>query len=268
MIQDKVKNRIEWIFFDIGNVIFYDLPLLARIWRHFYLTMRDAGLSLSFEEVLAEREAILRANPPEVNPRRLIAEKHCPGVPAEIKQKAYWYFHLYPGANVPLPGAREMLSQLGKDYKLGVIANQPGMVRAELDRFDLTKYFSELVISDEVGLHKPDPRIFEHALMSVKADPSHCVMVGDRVDNDIRPAKSMGMRTVWLDNDYTAMPYEPQDDYERKYIESYLRITGLDQNYGSEDGPDARINDLRGLPAAVEAIGRKMMRDNCAECPV
>jgi HAD superfamily hydrolase (TIGR01509 family) len=259
-------NSIDWIFFDIGNVIFYDLPLLARIWRHFYLTMRDAGMDVSYEQMLEEREKILHANPPEVNPRKLIAEKHAAHIPDEVKQQAYKYYHLYPGANVPLPGAHEVLSQLGKDHKLGVIANQPGLVRDELDKFGLTKYFSELVISDEVGLHKPDVRIFEYALEQTKAEPGRCVMVGDRVDNDVRPAQSLGMRTVWLDNDYTAMPYVPLDDYERRYIESYLRISGVDQDYAVSDAPDARITTLTELPAAVIGIESLSVTNECMEC--
>lgn len=247
-------NRIDWIFLDIGNVVFYDLPLLARIWRHFYLTMREAGLALSFGQVLAEREEILRDNPPEVHPRRMIAERHCPDVPAEVKQKAYEYYHLYPGANVPLPGVHQALGELRGSYRLGVIANQPPLVRGELEAHGLTDFFDLLVISDEVGLHKPDVRIFEHALKLAQADPARCLMVGDRVDNDVRPAKAMGMGTVWLDNDYSRMAYRPQDDYERLYIESYLRISGVDQRYPVDGGPDARITTLAELPAAVAGL--------------
>jgi len=147
-----------------------------------------------------------------------------------------------------------------------VIANQPGLVRAELDQFGLTKYFSELVISDEVGLHKPDERIFKYALDKTGAKPWRCVMVGDRVDNDVRPAKLLGMRTVWLDNDYTKMPYVPLDEYERQYIASYLRISGVDQAYGDQDAPDARIATLSELPAAVAGIASSPVGNECMEC--
>ncbi|MCU0607721.1 MAG: HAD family hydrolase [Candidatus Edwardsbacteria bacterium] len=259
-------NRIDWIFFDIGNVIFYDLPLLARIWRHFYLTMREAGLALSFEQVLAEREEILGNNPPEVHPRKLIAERHCPSVPAEVKQKAYEYHHLYPGANVPLPGVHQVLGELGGSYHLGVIANQPPLVRGELAAHGLAGFFDLLVISDEVGLHKPDVRIFAHALSLAQADPARCLMVGDRVDNDVRPARSLGMRTVWLDNDYSLMPYAPQDEYERRYIASYLRISGVDQRLLPGGAPDARITNPAELPAAVAALAYRPVNSERVEC--
>jgi FMN phosphatase YigB (HAD superfamily) len=161
---------------------------------------------------------------------------------------------------------REALEVLGRDHRLGVIANQPSLVRAELDRFGLTRYFSELVISDEVGLHKPDIRIFEHALHKVGATPECCVMVGDRVDNDVRLARAVGMRTVWLDNDYSQMPYAPQDEYERLYIASYLRISGVDQRYLDGAAPDARITTLGELPAAVGGLARQLVTSERVEC--
>lgn len=250
-------NRIEWVFLDIGNVIFYDLPLLARIWKHFYQTMRGEGLRLTFEEVLAEREQILRNDPPEVNPRKLIAQRHCPELGPEALQRALRYHHLYPGSGVPLPGVTGALEALRGEFRLGVIANQPPLVRAELERYCLHGSFDLLVISDEVGLHKPDVRIFEYALDKAGAEPSRCVMVGDRVDNDVRPAKALGMRTVWLDNDYSRMPYRPRDDHERLYIESYLRISGVDQRLLPGAEPDARIAALGELPSAVAALAAR-----------
>ena len=65
----------KWVFLDIGNVIFYDLPLLARIWKYFYLTLKEGGLKISFKEVLRERERLLNGSPPEINPRKMIADK-------------------------------------------------------------------------------------------------------------------------------------------------------------------------------------------------
>ena len=264
-MQNTAVNNIDWIFFDIGNVVFYDLPLLARIWKHFYLTLKNQGFSLSYGEMLDEREKILLHHPPEDNPRKLIAQQHAPHIPGDIMQQAYDYLHLYPGANVPLPGVVPVLDALSRSYNLGVIANQPMIVTDELDQHDLTKYFRGMIISEDVGLPKPDIRIFEHALAKTGAEPSRCLMVGDRIDNDIRPAKRCGMRTVWLDNDYRKMPYAPADDYERLYIKSYLRISGVDQRFGSDDAPDVVIASLGELPAAVDNISRTVIRRTTME---
>ncbi|MBI4726704.1 HAD family hydrolase [candidate division TA06 bacterium] len=246
----------NWVFFDIGNVIFYDLPLLACIWRHFYLTLKEAGWQASFGQVLEFREQILLSRPPEDNPRCLIAQRYVSHISESIRRKAVddWH-HLYPGANHPLPGIAKVIEQLRGNYRLGIIANQPDLALDELEKHDLKHLFDRIVISDVVGYHKPDVRIFEEALKRAGADPKNSIMVGDRIDNDIRPAKSLGMKTVWLDQDFRAMSYQPKDNYERLYIQSYLKITGIDQGIkGPQDRPDEIIQTIDQLPEALSRI--------------
>jgi len=256
----KIKNAsTNWVFFDIGNVIFYDLPLLAGIWRHFYLTLKEVGWQVSFEQVLEFREQILLDHPPDDNPRRLIAQRQASHISEEIRNKALdgWH-HLYLWANHTLPGIAGIIAQLRDSYRLGIIANQPGLALDELEKHDLKDLFDRIIISEVVGYHKPDVRIFEEALRQTGADPKTSIMVGDRIDNDIRPAKSLGMKTVWLDQDFRTMSYQPQDDYERLYIQSYLKITGIDQGIkNKQDQPDEIIKTIEQLPAALSRISAK-----------
>jgi len=250
------SNREKWVFLDVGNVIFYDLPLLARIWRYFYLTLKDGGLRLSFEEVLREREKLLESNSPEMNPRKMIADKFAGHIDREIVDRAVnqWQ-QVYPGSNYPVTGINEALKSLQKKYNLGIIANQPPQAMDELKKYRLEGYFRHIIISDLVGYHKPDPKIFQHAIELTGAKPDQCLMVGDRIDNDVRPAKMTGMRAIWLNMDFRQMDYQPADNYEKLYIESYLRITGIDQSYkGSVYEPDAAIKNLGELPQAIESI--------------
>lgn len=60
------------------------------------------------------------------------------------------------------------------------------------------KYIDLVIASAEEGVAKPDKRIFELALERSNCEPEHAVMVGDRIDNDIVPAKQMGMGTIWI----------------------------------------------------------------------
>jgi putative hydrolase of the HAD superfamily len=79
---------------------------------------------------------------------------------------------------------------------LGLAANQPASVLAELDALGITRYFRHRQVSGTHGYRKPDVRLFLHALADLSVDALDCVMVGDRIDNDIAPAKLLGMRTV------------------------------------------------------------------------
>jgi putative hydrolase of the HAD superfamily len=53
-------------------------------------------------------------------------------------------------------------------------------------------------VSDDLGLHKPDPALFARTLEIAGVVPARTVMVGDRLDYDMIPAKATGMRTVWV----------------------------------------------------------------------
>lgn len=64
----------------------------------------------------------------------------------------------------------------------------------------LTPFLDAIAASGEPGVSKPDPHIFEAALAMAHCPPPRAVMVDDRLDNDIRPAKSIGTKTVWLRN--------------------------------------------------------------------
>lgn len=92
----------------------------------------------------------------------------------------------------------QCLEYLSGKYKIGVIANQSLGTEQRLERYGIRKYIDLVVASAEEGVAKPDKRIFEIALNKSGCKASHSVMIGDRIDNDIVPAKSLGMFTVWI----------------------------------------------------------------------
>ncbi|MGN0535194.1 MAG: HAD family hydrolase [Eubacterium sp.] len=93
---------------------------------------------------------------------------------------------------------KQVLEILSKKYKLGVIANQSLGTKERLDNWNIGKYFDVVVASAEAGCAKPDLKIFNLALEQAGCKPSDAVMIGDRLDNDIVPAKQLGMKTVWV----------------------------------------------------------------------
>ena len=94
--------------------------------------------------------------------------------------------------------APRVLRTLSRRYELGVIANQTDGLRERLDRFGILSYFTHIVSSWDVGAMKPQRRIFEIALQKASCRPEEAAMIGDRLDNDIAPAKALGMKTVWV----------------------------------------------------------------------
>ena len=96
------------------------------------------------------------------------------------------------------PDARPCLNKLHQRYFLGIIANQPPGTRERLHRHGILQFFDLIVASAEEGLSKPNRRIFETALQKSGCASDQAVMIGDRIDNDILPARQLGMHTVWV----------------------------------------------------------------------
>ena len=114
---------------------------------------------------------------------------------------------LYYGAEIPkwygeleklYPDTKMILEILSQKYKLGVIANQVAGTKDRLDNWGIGKYFDVVVASAEAECAKPDLKIFNLSLEQAGCKPNEAVMIGDRLDNDIVPAKQLGMKTVWV----------------------------------------------------------------------
>lgn len=96
------------------------------------------------------------------------------------------------------PDARRCVTGLeAAGYRIAIVANQPASRSAELRALGF--HPDVLAMSDEMGLHKPDPAFFARALELMGQPPaSSAAYVGDRVDNDVIPAAGAGMRAIWL----------------------------------------------------------------------
>ena len=110
--------------------------------------------------------------------------------------------------------APAVISALSKKYELGIIANQPSGLKKSLEEFGILKYFKYIISSGDVQIAKPDIRIFKYALNVAKCEPDEACMIGDRLDNDIYPAKCLGMKTVWIKQGFGALQ-EPLSEFEK-----------------------------------------------------
>jgi len=96
-----------------------------------------------------------------------------------------------------LPGARETLAFLKGRYKVGLITEgRSEHQRAQIQSLGIGDLLDHVVISHEVGLHKPDPALHRYALEAAGVAAGEAAMVGDRVDWDLMPAAALGMRTI------------------------------------------------------------------------
>jgi HAD superfamily hydrolase (TIGR01509 family) len=99
-----------------------------------------------------------------------------------------------------MPGVPEALETLQRrGLTLAVVSNSDGTCAQSLEEAGLLRYLNFVIDSAEVGVEKPDPRIFEIALARCGANPRHTLYIGDLYHADIVGARGAGLHALLLD---------------------------------------------------------------------
>lgn len=104
--------------------------------------------------------------------------------------------------------AVSLLNAIRGKAKIGIITNGfTSLQQIRLERTGLRDYFDLLVISEEVGVAKPDPKIFDYALAQAgNPDRDRVLMVGDTAASDILGGINAGLSTCWLNAHHREQP--------------------------------------------------------------
>ncbi len=209
MDKKTLRENAQWLFFDVGStLVSEEKPFLHRLHE-----IADA-VNEPFEVI---EDKVLKIYKEKKKAEHVLIKEY--GI-----ERPQWHTEeeeLYPESY-------ECLERLSKNYKIGVIANQvPGTV-GRLEKHGVLKFIDIVIASAEEGVEKPDKKIFEIALSRAKCKPENAVMIGDRVDNDIVPAKRMGMKTVRVMQGmwkyWEVSGEEEQADYE---VNDLSEVVGL-----------------------------------------
>ncbi len=175
--------NINWLFFDIGSTIIDE----SLAYSHRYRDIAHIS-NVSYSYVSEKAEALYRnGKKGDKEVARLL------NVPVPS-----WH----PEDERLYPDAAECLKKLHKKYKIGIIANQIAGTKERLRNHNILQFFDIIIASAEEGCAKPEMRIFEIALERSNCPPQNAIMIGDRIDNDIIPAKRLGMKTIWIKQGY------------------------------------------------------------------
>lgn len=114
-----------------------------------------------------------------------------------INQLAIEYLEYLPKFNALFDGTKEILEYLKPKYKLHIITNGFNEVQqSKLEHSGIMKYFTELITSENVGVKKPDPKVFYYALDRAKAEADQSMMIGDSFEADVQGALNVGMKAI------------------------------------------------------------------------
>jgi putative hydrolase of the HAD superfamily len=126
-------------------------------------------------------------------------------------------------------GAEELLKSLSGRVKMILMTNGIKEVqRSRLDLSTIKHFFSDIIISDEVGVAKPDKKIFEIAEKNMSiSDKNSVLMVGDNLSSDIKGGIDFGIDTCWFNPNVKASAPEIKATYEIKELKELLPIIEL-----------------------------------------
>ncbi|PFC14037.1 2-haloalkanoic acid dehalogenase [Bacillus cereus] len=112
------------------------------------------------------------------------------------------------------------LNHIKSHFKIGIITNgSTHRQKAKIINTNLNNYFDTIIISEEVGLSKPDKRIFELALNKLNVQPENTLFVGDDLEKDIAGCQNANIKGVW---------FNPQIIKNTAEIQPYAEIHTLD----------------------------------------
>jgi putative hydrolase of the HAD superfamily len=117
------------------------------------------------------------------------------------------YVKLCPTKTNLFPDAHEVLTYLRSKYILHLISNGfKESTEIKIAGSNIADYFDQVIISENVGVNKPDPAIFQHALDVAGAKKEESLMIGDSIEADIRGAMNFGMDAIYFNPMGAAKP--------------------------------------------------------------
>ena len=205
---------IRAILFDAADTLFY---LTKTVGDHYAYVGREVGLELDAQKLDSAFHAAWKQMPrrpaidgPRKNDdkgwwRELVGHVFDQVAPSvheldrdNFFEVAYEHF-AEPGVWKLYPEVPGVLEELAPRFRLAVISNFDGRLRLILQHLGISKFFSQVFISSELGADKPDPEIFRRALNLIDLNANEVLHVGDDPKRDWKAAKEAGLLVFQLD---------------------------------------------------------------------
>jgi putative hydrolase of the HAD superfamily len=124
-----------------------------------------------------------------------------------IKTAVNVFFEDYLNSLELRPYVKKLLSKISTKYKLGLVSNftYAPVIYAGVKKLGINQFFNAVLVSEEVGWRKPNRKIFEEALRRLDATAEETVYVGDSPLEDIKGAKAVGMKTVFVPSQFYSL---------------------------------------------------------------
>lgn len=195
--------KYQWILFDADETLFH-FDAFAGLQRMFEGYGIDFSKEQFIEYQLVNKPLWVQYQDNEITAQQLQEtrfEEWAKKVGVTPKAMNSAFMMAMAEICTPLDGARELLdSLLANGVNMGIITNGfTELQKIRLEKTEFSHYFELITISEQVGVAKPDKRIFEHTFSQMgSVDLSKVLMVGDNPDSDVLGGMNAGVDTCWL----------------------------------------------------------------------
>ena len=209
-----MKNY-KHVYFDLDDTLWdfrrNSAEALRELYSHFNLKSAGVNSPEYFIKIYQERNIMMweqyrlgAIDKETLRTKRFELTFWDMGLDAELvpKQMPEYYLSVLASKHYLYPHAIEVLEYLKEKYSLHIITNGFSEVQhIKLNSSKIDRFFNQLIISDEIGVKKPDIKIFQHALEKAGAVAEESIMIGDGLDVDIAGARNAGMDQVYFNPD-------------------------------------------------------------------
>jgi putative hydrolase of the HAD superfamily len=211
---------IKAIFFDAVDTLFF---LTKTVGHHYALVGREVGLNLEARRLDAAFHSAWKRMPKRAaidGPREnddkdwwrelvdLIFTEVAPSI-GEFDRDNFFeiaYEHFAEAGVWELyPEVIDVLTQLHPRFQLAVVSNFDGRLSFILEHLGISRFFTHVFVSSEIGADKPDPEFFRRALKFVDLAPNQVMHVGDDPERDWKAAKAAGLSIFQLDREKNSL---------------------------------------------------------------
>jgi putative hydrolase of the HAD superfamily len=221
LIDIETDEGMEEIYRSISHFLNYHGIYLHR-WE-----MKDR-----YYEIMKQQKEDRNETHPEINVEAiwntLLRQEGMEASPA-CQELATTLAQLYRGISRKrlqlYPGVKKTLDELRSEYPLALVSDaQPCFAMPEIKTVGLEGYFDPVIISAYYGFRKPDPRLTEMALASLKLLPSEVIYIGNDMYRDIYGATRIGIKTIFFASNQGQKTYEDiNPDYYVSRFEDVIK---------------------------------------------
>ena len=216
---------MKWIFFDLDDTIWnftansyqslrklYEIsPILKKLFKDIeeFINIYHANNSLMWDyyaqgKINTQQLKIERW-------RRTLATRQFEVLTAVCEELDRNYLDILAQGKEMFPGVKEMLDRLTKNYLIAVLSN--GFIKTQYQKLHysgLEKYITRTIVSEEIGINKPDKRLFEYCIEETGVTVPYLI-VGDNAETDILGAMKAGWNAIWYNPSGKTFPISDEE---------------------------------------------------------